>query len=167
MTPQSNTIIELSGHIIDSLTLAKVIDRVQAARCQYQITDLQIGQMKNDISTAQISLWADSDEVLNELLTDLKTYGARPVAESSVSLAACPADGALPEGAYVRHNPPAAVLYQGQWLPVRRQGFDMTIVVAPETKVARFKMVRNLEEGDMVVLGQSGVKILPLLESHA
>jgi hypothetical protein len=157
------TIIELSGHIIDSLTLAKVIDRIQAAECNYQINDLQIGQKKNDMSTAQISLWPRNTETLNALLLDLKAYGVYPLEESAADMGACPADKVIPAGAYVRFMPPMEVQLNGQWQPVDQEGDDLIIVVNPQHQTAQLKKIAEVKQGDLVVMGKAGVRMLPML----
>ncbi len=162
--PSSNfTIIELSGHIIDSLTLAKVIDKIQAAGCEYQINDLQIGQKKNDISTAQISVWTEDQPLLTTLLEELKPYGVKTLMDHAVDLEPCPKDGVVPENAYIRLNPPTEILYQDQWLPVERQGIDLVIVLDPKTKSAHLQKTKEVKQGNLVVVGDNGIKILPTL----
>jgi hypothetical protein len=158
------TIIELSGHIIDSLTLAKVIDRIQAVGVDYQVNDIRIGRHKQDVSVAHISIWSQFPDVVSSLLDDLKTYGASPIAENPVQLALSPADGLLPEHACIRWVPPTEILLNQTWLPVRAQGLELTIVVDPAQNVARFKHVRDVQQGEQVVLGEAGIKILPQLE---
>ncbi len=163
------TVIELSGHIIDSLILAKVIDKIQAVGCDYQINDIQIGWRKTDLSTAQISLWADSTAVLSQLLEDLQHEGARPVASTPVQWVACTNKGQLPEKAYVRRIPPMEVMLENTWLPVKPDHADMAVVLDPVARTAVIKPVEALEVGDHVVTGVAGIKILPVLEerSHA
>jgi len=157
------TIIELSGHIIDSLTLAKVIDRIQAADCDYQINDLQIGQQKNDFSTAQISLWPQNPETLEALLLELKAYGAHPVKADAANLAPCPADKVIPPEAYVRFMPPMEIHVKGNWLTVDHESHNLVITVNPENKSAQLKKVSDVQQGDLVVTGKAGVRMLPML----
>lgn len=156
-------IIELSGHIIDSLTLAKVIDKIQSMECRYQINDIQIGQRKSDFSHAQISLWAKDKESLEAVLDELKPYGVLPLQETSSHLEPCPNDGVPPDGAYIRRNPPTEIFYEGRWIPVSREGFDQVIMIDPETRTARFREISSVKQGDRVVVGKAGVRILPTL----
>jgi hypothetical protein len=156
-------IVELSGHIIDSLTLTKVIDRIQAHGCQYQINDILIGEKKNDLSYAQLSLWASDQSTLEMVVSELRAYGAVPVENTSTRVAPSPADGVVPEESYVRLNPPIEVLYQDQWVPVQRQGFNLVIVIDPDARTARLQKVGDVKKGDLIVLGKTGVKVLPTL----
>jgi hypothetical protein len=157
------TIVELTGHIIDSLTLAKVIDKIQHRCLQYQINDLQIGQRKNDVSTAQISIWCDNSDELRDVLTELKAYGAVPVLKDEAHLQPCPADGKLPADAYLRHHPPTEVLIGGKWLKVAAAGYDTVIVVDADDQHAHLCRSSDVRKGDRVVVGHAGVKVLPML----
>jgi hypothetical protein len=160
------SIVELSGHIIDSLTLAKVIDKIQSVGCRYQINDLQIGEKKTDISYAQISLWTQSEEDLEVLLAELKNYGAYPIEPAEAELEACPADGQLPEGFFTRLNPPSELQVHGNWIPVERSAGDLVIVVDPERGTARLETVKNVKKGEQVLIGKAGLKVLPTLQGE-
>jgi hypothetical protein len=157
------TIVELSGHIIDTLTLAKVIQAFQRAGVSYQVNDFQIGPHKTDTSSMQISIWADSGTALQDLLDNLRPMGAVPVENRPVKTMSCAQDSVLPPGAYLRWNPPTQVLMQGDWVDVDRNGSDLTIVVDPATGRASMCKVSEVKKGDRVVIGKSGVKVLPTL----
>lgn len=161
------TIIEVSGHIIDSLTLAKVIDKIQSAGCGYQINDLQIGEKKNDISTAQISLWHQDENKLQSLLAELTHYGAHPLEAAAAQTAPCPQDGTLPKGAYTRLAPPMELCFEENWIPVDRRGFDLVIVVDPVTRQACLKRAGDVKQGEHVVIGKTGIKVLPTMGETA
>jgi len=167
MRQPASVIIELSGHIIDSLTLAKVIDTIHEAGCPYQIDDLQVGEKKHDFSYAQISLWPDGDpSALDHLLAELRVYGATPVLTQDATLMACPADGQLPPNAYIRKNPPTEIYYQGDWMSVKREGQDHVLVVNTETHQAELVPVKTVKRGQQVVVGTRGIRILPTLDNE-
>jgi N-dimethylarginine dimethylaminohydrolase len=67
--------VELRGHLLDSLTLAKVLDKIQAHHAGYQVHNLQIGNRKDHLSSVCLTIRADSTEHLNEVLESLKPYG--------------------------------------------------------------------------------------------
>lgn len=152
-------VLELSGHIIDSLTLAKVIDKIQHFGLEYQINDLRIGRRKHDISTAQISLWASDSRDLAHALEELAAHGALPVRSTPVRTSPCLEDGVLPAGGYARGNPPIEVLVDGHWVPVERGGTATTVVV--EGGSARLVRIRELKAGDCVVVGNDGLRVVP------
>ena len=154
-------ILELSGHIIDSLTLAKVIDKIQQFGLDYQITDLRIGRRKHDVSVAQFSLWAEHREDLEKALEELAAHGAHPVKAEPVSTVPCSENGVLPAGGYVRGNPPIEVLVNGYWVAVDRHGTAMTVIVDEKSGSARLVRIRELRVGDCVVVGTDGLRVVP------
>jgi hypothetical protein len=160
--PGQGTILELSGHIIDSLTLAKVIDKIQMTGFDYQMNDVQIGLHKKDISKAQLTVWAPTPEDLDMLVEELRVYGVSPVQAREVETAHCREAGQIPGGGYLRHNPPTEILLGGEWVPVRRDGTDYAIVVNRQERGARLCPINQLAPGDEVVLGYRGVKVVPL-----
>ena len=74
--------IELRGHIIDSLTLPKVLDQILIRGASFNIVEFKIGQKRVDQSSARIEVTAQSREQLDELMGRLREHGAeiiRPV----------------------------------------------------------------------------------------
>lgn len=158
------TILELSGHIIDSHLLATAIHTLQKARVSYQVTDFLVGPHKEDTSSMQISVWAEERDVLDHVMDELRPLGAVPVDNEAVKFAVCPDDGMLPPGAHVRWNPPTQILHQGQWLPVEREGCDLTIVIDPAARKAALRKVSEVRKGERVIVGRNGIKVLPMLD---
>ena len=74
---------ELRGHIIDSLTLPKVLDQIVMGGATFNIIEFKIGQKRVDPSSAKIEVTAESREQLDELIARLHEQGAdviRPAA---------------------------------------------------------------------------------------
>jgi len=70
--------LELEGHIIDSLLLAKVLDQILAGGADYEIVELGIGRSRTDHSRTVLSLThPDGREALDALCTRLAAHGAR------------------------------------------------------------------------------------------
>ena len=63
--------IELSGHIIDSLTLPKTMDIIMDNGGDFDILEFEIGKRKSDTSKAKIMVSAESPDVLNSILDEL------------------------------------------------------------------------------------------------
>ena len=70
--------VELTGHIVDSLLLAKVLDAIVDAGIHYELTDVQIGRTNTDPSHARITLEGDEDE-LDRLIDDLQVHGVNRI----------------------------------------------------------------------------------------
>ena len=72
--------LELEGHIIDSLLLAKVLDQILAGGADYEIVEVVIGKARADHSRAVLSVThPDGDEALEALCTGLAVHGTRRV----------------------------------------------------------------------------------------
>jgi len=68
--------IELRGHIIDSLTLPKVLDQIVTRGATFNIVEFKIGQKRVDQSCARIEISAPSSSELNDLIERLREQGA-------------------------------------------------------------------------------------------
>lgn len=161
MVAQAVQFVEISGHLIDSLTLAKVIDKIQQAQCRYQITEIQIGTEKQDLSYARIALMGDQPSQLSPLLEELKPYGIRTLTYDSVHTEPAPADGTVPFNSFIVPQNELQLLLDGQWLHVDNHEVALVIVVDPTTRSARSIAKNEVKAGQAVVVGETGMKMLP------
>lgn len=152
-----STLIELRGHLIDSLILAKVIDRIQMSGYNYVIADLQVGMRKHDLSVAQIQIWTPDRAELEALLEQLRLHGAYLVANEEAQFALVTEAGCAPAGSYMRHTPAMEVLYKGYWTAVR--GSQAVWVVCLHNH-NDWELLRedSLKIGDRVLIGQRGLR---------
>src|SRR5688500_9604976 len=109
--------IELTGHIVDSLLLAKVLDVIVDAGVTYELAEVEIGRTNVDPSRARIELEGTQAE-LDRLIDDLQVHGANRVTSGTTSLVAADRDGVLPAGFYSTTNLATDVLVDDHWLPV-------------------------------------------------
>src|SRR6202453_2735820 len=70
--------IEVRGHIVDSLLLPKILDRILLMGGTFEIRECKIGVHRTDPSYARIAVQADSHESLAAILGDLVEHGASP-----------------------------------------------------------------------------------------
>src|SRR4051812_17889099 len=103
MTPRaknskfSETLL-LQGHIIDSLTFSKVLDRIMDRGGRFKIDDIFVGQKKNERSRALLQIECQTQAKLDELIKELRNLGAEVLEKEDVALAAAPKNGVLPDG---------------------------------------------------------------------
>src|SRR3954447_8216612 len=71
--------VEVRGHIVDSLLLPKILDRILLMGGSFEIRECRIGVRRSDPSYARIAIQADSPEVIDAILGDLVEHGASPV----------------------------------------------------------------------------------------
>src|SRR5437762_10887112 len=102
-------LIELEGHIIDSLIFAKVLDVILAAGGDYRVVDVDIGKTNTDVSTARLEVSAPDEGALASLLEALQVHGANRVTMVDATLEACTADGVLPSRFYSTTNLPTEI----------------------------------------------------------
>ncbi len=154
-------VIELRGHIIDSLTYPKVLDEILDHGAEYETEEIAIGRTRTDESYARIRVAAPSDEVLDRLLGRLRHLGAEAVEEGDAALAPAPGDGFYPEGFYATTNLPTRVRHEGRWLPVADLCMDSAIRILPGEEQPRCVKMYEVRAGDPIVVGHAGVKVEP------
>jgi hypothetical protein len=144
--------VELKGHVIDSLTLSKVIDRVQQLGGDYRLNDIHVGSLKKDISAINLTLIAPDAETMNALMEAVAPYGA--VAESTdAETISCEQAGVLPEDAY-RVKLPQTVRWNGQALCIDKGG-DWALVI--KEGQAQMVSASTVLPGDCLVRGTHGL----------
>lgn len=153
--------VEVHGHIIDSLILPKILDRILQMGGQFEIKECVIGARRVDPSHARIAVRADSSEALEEILGDLVEHGASPVSPEDARLQPADIPGAFPEGFYSTTNERTQVRLKGQWVDVADQEMDCGIVVDPLASTARCIPMSDVTRAMPIVVGHDGVRVLP------
>jgi lysine-ketoglutarate reductase/saccharopine dehydrogenase-like protein (TIGR00300 family) len=154
--------VRVSGHIIDSLILPKVLDEIMDLHGTFEILDIRIGKRKTDTSEARLRIHARSPRHLDTILKRLSRLGAVQEQLRDVRLMRAPKDGVFPVDFYSTTNLPTDIRYRGRWRPVRHIEMDCGIVVAPRTGRAACTPMANVRRGEWVVCGRDGVKVTPL-----
>lgn len=152
--------VEIEGHIIDSLLLPKVLDELIEAGADYEIVEFRIGKSHEDPSHARIKVWAPDEGTLDLALRRVHPFGAAPVDAEDARLDPADRDGAFPDGFYSTTNLPTQLRIAGRWVEVENPEMDCGIVV--EDGRAESVPMADVREGQMVVVGRSGIRITPL-----
>jgi lysine-ketoglutarate reductase/saccharopine dehydrogenase-like protein (TIGR00300 family) len=160
----ARSIVEISGHIIDSLILPKVLDLIISLGAQFEIVDIHIGQKRADRSSARIQIDAPDAALLEGVLARIKEHGALPVEEEeqSAQLQPAPADGVFPDHFYATTNLTTWVRVNNTWVEVEFPEMDCGIRVHPASMRAECVPIHRITKGDLVVVGHRGVKIQPI-----
>ncbi|HUR51064.1 MAG TPA: TIGR00300 family protein [Mycobacteriales bacterium] len=160
--PASET-VEITGHLMDSGILARVLDDVLGYGGDYRIDRLQVGKQHDDESHASLTVSAEDDEALQRLLMRLQTHGVNQVDPGQAVTRTCDRDGVFPEDFYSTTNLETVVRLGHAWVAVEQPEMDCGLVVS-DGKV-RTCPVSDVKAGDEVVCGASGVKVvLPPVE---
>jgi lysine-ketoglutarate reductase/saccharopine dehydrogenase-like protein (TIGR00300 family) len=149
-------LIEVSGHIVDSLILAKVLDMILDAGCDYEIVDFEIGKTSVDASQARLEV-SGPETVVAQLVDDLHIHGANRVQDRDSCLVAADQDGVLPVGFYSTTNLATDIRVDGEWLAVENPEMDCAVVVSNGR--ARTAPMHQVRVGDRVVVGSDGVRV--------
>lgn len=152
-------VVELRGHIIDSLILPKVLDEIVTAGADYTITAFDIGQRHEDASFARIELRAER-AVLDRLLGALAAHGAAPAETGDARLTPTDGDGVFPVDFYSTTNLPTQVRLDSAWVDVEHPEMDCAIVV--EGGRARTIAMSDVRAGQQIVCGHDGIKVFPM-----
>ena len=161
MTSPLSEVVELEGHIIDSLTLAKVLDVILSAGADYRLLDIEVGRTNVDPSRARLEVFATDESALESLLLELSVHGANRVHTVDAELVEADRDGVLPPGFYSTTNLPTAVRVDGRWLEVENPEMDCGLVVVAGGTSVRTVPMHRVRVGDRVVVGLAGVRVTP------
>lgn len=153
--------VQVSGHIIDSLILPKILDTITAAGGAFRIKQITIGQARSDPSFALVEVRAGSDELLQQILAQISDHGAVPTALQDCQLVPADIAGAFPEGFYSTTNQRTEVRLAGHWINVADQEMDCGIAVDPATGTARCVAMSDVHKGAQFVVGHAGVRVFP------
>jgi len=154
--------IEVKGHLIDSMILTRIFDSVMDLQGDFQVLEFTVGKKKGDPSYARLLVMGKNKEHLESLLEQVFREGAQPVLVLEARLEPAPKDMVMPDDFYSTTNNATQVYYGGKWIDVQNMMMDKCIVLDTRRKTAECRMVRDIVKGDMVVVGERGVKIIPL-----
>jgi lysine-ketoglutarate reductase/saccharopine dehydrogenase-like protein (TIGR00300 family) len=157
----SSAIVELTGHLMDTGILARVLDDVLEYGGDYRIENLELGRQHEDESRAEIEIRAEDGELLDRIVMRLQTHGANAVDPGTATLRPAPSDGVFPEDFYSTTNLDTFVRLEKEWIPVDRAEMDCGLVVTQEDgrPVVRNVPVSDVRAGESVVCGAHGVRV--------
>jgi lysine-ketoglutarate reductase/saccharopine dehydrogenase-like protein (TIGR00300 family) len=173
--------VELEGHIIDSGMMQQCFGVVMDLGGDFDVEVFDVGQHKDAESYCRMTVTADDEEVLRDILHELHQHGAHLSDPPDATLEPAPGDKVVPHGFYSTTNHPTKVRYDGEWLPVENVEMDCAVVVEPASESeaepasdsdatgveeddaprAYTKVLNAIEEGDLVVTDDAGVRVDP------
>ncbi len=153
--------IKLSGHIIDSFTIQKVMDTIIDQGGDYEIEELNVGKHNTDISTARIRIETEDETVLEQILDMVTDLGAQLIEKDEVELVASEKDKTVPDNFYSTTNYITEIRYDDRWINIDNIEMDCMIVVDTEEKTATCKPLNTVKKGEMIVVGHKGVRVTP------
>lgn len=153
--------IEVKGHLIDSMILTRIFDKIMDLKGDFQVLEFSVGKKKKDSSYARLLIQGNDRDHLHQILESIYRDGAQPVSVQEVLLEPADEDMVMVDNFYSTTNNATQIYYDGSWINVQEMMMDKCIVVDTERKAAVCKMIRDIKKGDMMVVGEQGVRIIP------
>ncbi len=160
----SEAIVQIEGHIVDSDILSEVFDLIIKAGGKFEIRDFVIGKTNVETSIAQLRVTAPSKDKLTLLLNLLNAKGCFVVTEQAVTLKSALKDQGVPDDFYSTTNFRTEIRLAGRWIKVANQRMDGVIVLA--SGKASVRKLREVKKGEMIVCGLNGVRVHPEFKSR-
>ena len=154
--------VEVRGHIVDSLLLPKILDRILQMGGSFEIRECTIGARRVDPSYARIAIRAGTSAEVESIVGDLVEHGATPVDAGDAVTVPADIPGAFPDDFYSTTNQRTQVRLGGKWVDVADQEMDCGIAVDPVAKTARCVPMTDVDPGTPVVVGHDGVRVIPV-----
>ena len=153
--------IEVKGHLIDSMILTRIFDKIMDQKGEFEVEEFKIGKMKKDHSYVRLLVKGRSKNHLDKMLQEIYRDGAIPVELEAVRFQPSPNDKVIPDNFYSTTNNPTYIYLDGKWVKVENQMMDKIIAVYPSKGIAICKMIKAIKKGDLIVVGETGVKVVP------
>ncbi len=156
--------VEAQGHLIDSGDLQAILTTIVEHGATYEILGFEVGRTNADASRLTIQLNADTAASLTHLLEKLSPYGCYVHGQPDALVRTADMSGAAPDDFYSTTNQRTEVRINGHWMAVEHQRMDAAIVV--EDGRASCRKLRDIRNGDAVVCGMHGVRVMPDIQSR-
>jgi len=151
--------VEVRGHLIDSMILTKIFDVIMDLGGEFEVLQMTVGKKKKEPSYARLQIQGKNQDHLDKILEQVYREGATPTVGKNVVLKEAPKDMVMPEDFYSTTNNTTEILLSGKWITVDNMMMDKCIVV--KGNKASCTPIRDVKKGDMIVVGEAGVKITP------
>jgi len=151
--------LEARGHLIDAGILGKALDAVTRGGGTYEVVHFDIGKHRDEPSHVVLEVTTRGRKSLALLVDNLGVLGFSAPEEKDAQVDTVRRAGVAPEGFYSTTNLPTRVRIDGSWRKARNQRMDAVVVVGDGAP--RCVKLRDLERGQRVVVGHSGVSVTP------
>ncbi|MCW2550090.1 MAG: uncharacterized protein JWN96_4550 [Mycobacterium sp.] len=157
--------VEVTGHLMDSGVLARILDDVLEYGADYSIERLDVGRTHDDESSAQINVETEDPASLARLLMRLQAHGVNTVEPGSAITRVATRDGVFPDDFYSTTNLETVVHLSGAWVPVEQPEMDCGLLVTGSR--VRTIPVSDVHEGDEIVCGAAGIRVVLPPREHS
>ncbi|WP_353932391.1 TIGR00300 family protein [Okeanomitos corallinicola TIOX110] len=170
ITQVESRVIRLEGHLLDAGLINRALDLIVEMGGSFQVLKFNLGEQRQSTSAAEVRVTAPSHEVMEEIISQLIDLGAvdLPQDERDAKLEPVLQAGVAPDDFYVSTIYPTEIRVNGEWLKVQNQRMDGAIAISQTAngKIARCKLLRDLEIGEQVVVDVLGIRTIRKTESR-
>jgi lysine-ketoglutarate reductase/saccharopine dehydrogenase-like protein (TIGR00300 family) len=152
-------VVEAEGHLIDSHIMENIFDKVVEYNGRFEVQQFRIGRTNSEASYLRLKVETPDEESLERLIASLLELGCAPVDTGDAILRPVEFDKCAPDDFYSTTNHHTHVRSGGKWIEVEGQRMDAMIVVRDGHAVCR--RLRDLSQGDPVVVGLRGIRVIP------
>lgn len=153
--------IEIKGHLIDSMILTRIFDKIMDLKGDFDVLEFHVGKKKDELSYARLLISGSDKKHLDQLLASIYIEGAQPTKIDGVILKAAPNDMVMPIDFYSTTNNATQIFLNNEWIDVQNMMMDKCIVVDIRNNNSECRKIRDIRKGDSIVTGEKGVRILP------
>ncbi|MBA3309943.1 MAG: TIGR00300 family protein [Nocardioidaceae bacterium] len=161
MSAQATETVEITGHLMDSGILSRVLHDIREYDGDHVIEKFVVGRDTNDASYARIAVTAEDEDALQRLLMRLQTRGVNQVDPGDVAVSTADTDGVFPDGFYSTTNLDTRARFDGKWHEVENPEMDCGLIIdrgGAEPRVYTLPM-SDVKAGMEVVCSASGIKV--------
>jgi lysine-ketoglutarate reductase/saccharopine dehydrogenase-like protein (TIGR00300 family) len=151
--------VEARGHLIDSGIMSTILDRIIEGKCTFKIERFTVGKTNEDESVTRIRIQSSNREALDALLDVLVPLGCYLTKEEDAHIVPAPGNAQVPDDFYSTTNHRTYIRHSGEWTLVHDQRMDA--VVRLDSDGPRCVKLRDVRNGDPVLCGHSGIKVVP------
>ena len=162
--PALTELVEAEGHLIDSQLMTAMFDAVVRHDAAFDVVEFRIGRTNDEPSFVSMRVTATHAVALTDVLEELVALGCRVARVEDAFVVPADRDGCAPEDFYSTTNHQTSVRIDGQWVTVEQQRMDAAIAIAGGRAACR--KLRDIREGDAIVCGIRGVKIVPEFQAR-
>jgi lysine-ketoglutarate reductase/saccharopine dehydrogenase-like protein (TIGR00300 family) len=159
MAKKFQHVIEVKGHLIDSMILTKIFDVIMDLQGEFQVEKFIVGKRKKDESYAKLLIQGKSQEHLDQILEAVYREGATSKIQQEVALEPAQKDMVMPPDFYSTTNNHTEIFHKGKWIRVQNMMMDKCIVI--KGNQASCTPIRDVKKGDLIVIGEQGIRITP------
>src|SRR5450631_62009 len=152
-------VVEAEGHLIDSHIMENIFDKVVEHHGRFEVEQFRIGKTNSEPSYLRLKVETPDAVALDRLLHELLSLGCAPADSSDAQLSAVERDLCAPEDFYSTTNHRTHVRIGEQWIETQNQRMDGMVVVHEGRAYCR--RLRDLRQGDRIVVGLRGIRVTP------